>query len=238
MPTGITIATPSASGADNMANDFIVQYAAPGSLFPGATAASGMINPRGQQIVAMGLPPKAESVRLGKGYECSIATGSAFTHIAAWPTSRAELVLYNAAADGVTCLVIDSAWAANVATSIAAANTYTLLGQLVSSGTAPTDDTAQLIQSLSGKAGSNGSGNVKRAVANTSYGIASKWSVLNSITSGNATATIGEGVVAEIGGKYIVPPGGLFLLNLVVGTATGTSSIGVTWHEFVLGLNA
>ena len=47
-----------------------------------------------------------------------------------------------------------------------------------------------------------------------------------------------SGVVAEIGGKYIVPPGGLFLLNLVVGTATGTSSIGVSWHELVLGINA
>lgn len=238
MPTGITIGTPSASGDTNMANDFLVQGAAPGSAQVGNTIGQGVMNPRGQQITALGLPSKAEIVRLGRTYECSIATGSAFTHVAAWPTTRAELVIENVATDG-TCLVIDSAWASNVATSVAAANTYTLLAQIVSSSaTAVTDDTAQLIVSRSGKVGANGSGNVTRAVANTSYGVASRWSVLGSTSSGGATATIGEGVYADVAGGFIVPPGGLFLLNLVVGTATGTSSIGVVWHEMILGINA
>ena len=158
MPTGITIGTPSASGDTNMANDFLVQGAAPGSAQVGNTIGQGVMNPRGQQITALGLPSKAEIVRLGRTYECSIATGSAFTHVAAWPTTRAELVIKNVATDG-TCLVIDSAWASNVATSVAAANTYTLLAQIVSSSaTAVTDDTAQLIVSRSGKVGANGSG--------------------------------------------------------------------------------
>lgn len=240
MSTGITIGGSTGSNGDsNMANTFEVQGSPPSSVQIDGAVANSFMTPRGAQIVAFGMPPKAEMVRLGKSYECSIATGSAFTHVAAWPTTRAELVIYNAAtaASGVY-LVVDSAWSANVATSVAAANTYTLLGQLVNAGTAPADDTAQLIVSLSGAAGSNGSGNVRRAVANTSFGVASRWTVLGSTSSGGATATIGEGVYAEVQGKYLVPPGGLFLLNLVVGTATGTSSIGVAWHEMCLGVAA
>lgn len=238
MPTGITIGSSGSTGDTNMANDFLVQGSAPGSVQVNNTIGAGVMNPRGQQITAAGALAKSEIVRLGRTYECSIATGSAFTHVAAWPTTRAELVIKNVATDG-TCLVIDSAWSANVATSVAAANTYTLLGQIVSSSaTAVTDDTAQLIVSRSGKAGSNGSGNVTRCVANTSYGVASRWSVLGSTSSGGATATIGEGIYVDLNGGWIVPPGALFLLNLVVGTATGTSSIGVVWHEMVVGINA
>ena len=186
MPTGITIGSSGSTGDTNMANDFLVQGSAPGSAQVNNTVGAGVMNPRGQQITAAGALAKSEIVRLGRTYECSIATGSAFTHVAAWPTTRAELVIKNVATDG-TCLVIDSAWSANVATSVAAANTYTLLGQIVSS---------------------------------------------------SATATIGEGIYVDLNGGWIVPPGALFLLNLVVGTATGTSCIGVVWHEMVVGINA
>ena len=236
MATGIVLGgTSAAAGESNMANTFQVMTSAPASGFGDRSIQEAQMNPRGAQITALGLPPKAEIVRLGRSYECCIATGSAFTHVAAWPTTRAELVIYNAATDGKTNLMLDSAWAANVTTSIAAASNYTLIGQLVSSSaTAITDDTAQLITSLNGQAGANGSGNVKRAVANTSYAIANKWLVLGGSTTGGATATVGVSCFANLQGKFIVPPGAFFCLNLVVGTAVGTASIGVAWHEMVL----
>jgi hypothetical protein len=69
----------------------------------------------------------------------------------AWPTTRAELVLYNGEPAGGKSYVIDSAFMADIS-SAAAAQSKALLAQLVAAATAPTDDTAQLITSRSGRA--------------------------------------------------------------------------------------
>jgi hypothetical protein len=191
------------------------------------------INNRGELLVAPAVSPMAECVRQGRTWQCSIPTGSAFTHVAAWPTTRAELLLYNGEPSGGRSYVIESAWAANVATSIAAASAYTLLGQVVASGATPTDNTACLITSRAGKGAYTGL--AKKAIANTSYGIASQWEVLAAAPAGPA-ASIGLAVIADIKGGIILPPGSLLLLNLIVGTATGTACIGVVWSEVQLSL--
>ena len=193
------------------------------------------INNQGCLLNAFGLPAKTELVRLGNSWHCSIATGSAFTHVAAWPTTRAEIVLYNGESAGGKSYVIDQVWAANVATSIAAASAYTLLAQIVpGSLTAPADNSSQLITSLSGR-GTNYSGKARRAVANTDFMVASKWQVIASVPAG-PSVSIGLAVLAEVNGGLIVPPGAVLGLNLVAGTATGTASIGFTWHETQLPL--
>lgn len=189
-------------------------------------------NARGDIPVAAGLPPLTELVRQGNSWMMSIPTGSAFTHVAGWPTTRAELLMHNGEPSNGKSLVIDKAWAAAI-TSIAAASAYTLLGQVVDSGVAPTDNTAVLIQSMSGR-GTYG-GRVKRAIANTAYGIASKWQVLETQPAGPA-ASIGLAVIADVQGGIVIPPGGLLLLNVIAGTAVGTGIIGVQWHEAQLDL--
>src|SRR4051812_35298353 len=68
------------------------------------------INGRGDQRVSQALPPKSELARLGLTYTCAIATASAFTYVNAWPTTRAELVLYNGEAGNGKSYVIDSVW--------------------------------------------------------------------------------------------------------------------------------
>lgn len=191
------------------------------------------VNSRGDLSVAFGLSSLADIVRLGKTWQLSIATGNAFTHVAAWPTTRAELVLYNGEPTGGRSYVVESVWAANVATSIAVASAYTILAQIVpSSSTAITDDAAQLITSRRGKAAYDGM--AKKAVANTAYAVASKWEVLGS--SGTPAASIGSATFVDTKGGLIVPPGGCLCLNLVTGTATGTASIGVVWTEAQLAL--
>jgi len=191
------------------------------------------INNRGDVCVVQGLPPKTDIVRLGNTWHCCIATASAFTHVAAWPTTRAEIVLYNGESAGGKSYIIDSAWAANVATSIAAASAYTLIGQIVPGPvTAPTDDTAQLITSASGR-GTNYSGKARRAIANTAFAVANKWEILNGAPSG-AAGSIGLGIFAAVDGGLQVPPGAVLCLNLITGTATGTACIGVKWHEVQL----
>ena len=191
-------------------------------------------NNRGDHLVAMGLPQKAEMVRMGQMWTCRMATGSAFTYVAAWPTTRGELVLYNGEKTGGKSYIIDSAWLYGI-TSMGAAQPYTLIGQMVAAAaTVPTNDTAQLINSRSGK----GSyvGNAKVAVANTTAGQTTNlWDVL---ASGNMpmTTNLGAALMAELWGAYIIPPGGVFALAGIAGTAAGTATIGVTWAEVQLAL--
>lgn len=193
------------------------------------------VNNRGDHLVAQALPPKAELVRLGTTWTARIATGSAFTYVAAWPTTRAELVLYNGEAAGGKSYVIDSAWLYGV-TSMAAAQPITLICQLVPAvATVPANDTAQLITSRSGKA--NYTGNARRAVANTAAGQTTNlWEVIATSLVPSPTTNLGAAVYADLYGGFIVPPGGVFALNAVAGTAAGTAIIGVTWTEVQLTL--
>ena len=188
------------------------------------------LNARGELLCAQSLPPKSALATLGNTWQVSIATGQAFTHVAAWPTTRAELLLWNGEAAGGKTYIIDALWYANVATSVAAATQGTLLAQLVPVATAPTDDANQLIVSRCGR-GTNYQGKARRAVANTSYGIASKWEVVGQFGSGSSTATIGMGCYADLFGGWLVPPGAVFLANAALGTAAGTGSLGIVWHE-------
>ena len=189
------------------------------------------VNDRGELLTSIALPPKAELVRLGRTITRTIPTGSAFTHVAAWPTTRAELVVQNGEAAGGKSYVFDSAWAVNCATSISAASAYTLLGQVVNTGSAVTDNAAVLTTNRAGHG--NYTSLSKCAVANTSYGVASKWEVLAAAPAGPA-ASIGLAVYAELFGGIVLPPGAILLLNLIAGTATGTAIIGATWHELQL----
>jgi hypothetical protein len=197
------------------------------------------INTRGDQSVAQGLPALTELVRLGNSYQAAIATANAFTYVAVWPTTRAELVLYNnySVASNIS-VVIDSAWMVNFTTQ-AAANPIALLGQNCAPGlvAAPTDGTTTIIQtSLSRRnAASLRLGGCLFALANTAFAVANHWDLL--VSSPNAaTATVGLGVNAEVYGRYIVPPTGAFCLAGLAGTAAGTAIIGVRYHEVELSL--
>lgn len=180
---------------------------------------------RGELMVAQGLPPKAKQVSEGQTWTCAIATGSAFTYVNAWPTTRAELVLYNG--DSSKLFVIDAAWMVDIS-SAAAAQSKALLAQMGAAGiAAPTDDAAQLITSRSG---ASYTGNAKRAVANTAFALTNKWELIGETVTAN-TATIGTGVYVDLNGGWVVKPGRALCLAGVASTAAGTAIIGVTWHE-------
>lgn len=193
----------------------------------GATSQVG-INPRGELLCANALPSKAEYVRLGNSWSCQIATGSAFAPVAAMPTTRAELALYNGNANPGLTFVIDAIWYFAL-TSQAAAAGATLIYQVKADAAALADDAAQLINSPVGKVYG---GLAKRAVAVTTM-VANKWSVVG-CSHTSAAASIGHGVYAEINGGIQVRPGATLGLNAVVGTAVGTAIIGVSWHEVYL----
>lgn len=202
----------------------VVRKDNPPAYNDGSTSQVG-INPRGEVLTVAALPRKTELTRLGDSWSAVIPTGSAYTNVANMPTTRAELALYNG--DAVKSYVIDSVWMYCL-TSITAASGITLIYQ-VGSPAVLTDNTAVLINSPLGLVYG---GRAKRALAVTTM-VADKWAALASLGSG-AAVSIGVGCFADVGGGIILRPGYTLGLNAVVGTATGTSLIGVSWHEVEL----
>jgi hypothetical protein len=178
----------------------------------------------GELYVAQALPSKMELTRLGAAWSMTIPTGSAFTNVAAMPTTRSELALYNGELSGGKSYVIDQISFLSL-TDVTAAAAATIVWQ-VGAPAALTDNTAVLINSPRGMV-YNGRG--LRAVATTTM-VANKWTLDASSNTG-AAKTIGMGIVAEINGSIILPPGFTLGVNVVVGTATGTSLMGIKWFE-------
>lgn len=196
-------------------------------------------NNRGDNLVAQSLPERAELVRMGRSYSAQIAAANAFTYVAALPTTRAELVMYNNAPVGGVSLVIERAWLYGV-TSMAASQPIVILGQVAAAGlvAAPTDGTTTIVQtSLSGKnVGLTRAGVALFALANTAFALANHWMVLGNGLVPAPTTNLGAAVEANCYGRYIIPPQGAFLLNAVAGTAAGTAVMGVEYHEVQLAL--
>lgn len=187
------------------------------------------INNRGELLVAQGLPQRTELTRLGRSWSVTIPTGSAFTPVAAWPATLCNLEIFNNEPAGGMSYLIETCWVAAI-TSLAAASSITLLGQLIVNPAAPTNNTAVLIVSRSGKA--NYSGRMTRALA-TTVATASQWDVLGAAAASPA-ASIGAGVFADVWGQYIVPPQSAFAVNAVFSTAAGTAIQGITFSEVYL----
>lgn len=199
---------------------------------PAGAEAELLLNNRGDLQTSLALPERADLVRLGRSWCAAIPSASAFTYVAALPTTRAELVLYNAEdADGYS-YIIDRVWMFNIS-SMGAAQPLTIVGQLVPSyliGTVPTDAATILRAGMSGKQGPY-SGKALMALANTTMGqIANRWAVLGS-TIAAPTTNLGAAIDLRIQGRYIVTPKSGFALAGVAGTAAGTAIIGVEWHE-------
>lgn len=195
-----------------------------------AGAQNVCINNGGDLIVAQGLPALTELVRLGQGWSIRTPLANAFQPVAAMPTTLANIVLHNGHA--TKSLVISNVWAVTQ-TSIAAATSFSLLAQISNAGVAaPTDNTAVLVTSRSGK---TYSGSSKKAIANTAFAIADKWTVLGQ-SSGHPSTAIGAGAFADVLGGWIIPPAGCFCVNLVASTAGGTMIQGIDFFEVELDL--
>ena len=193
------------------------------------------VNGRGDLISVQGLPACAELTRMGKTWTMRTAAASAFTYVAALPTTLAVLMLYNDEPTGGKSYIIDSAFLYGV-TSMAAAQPVALIGQLVPTSTMvePTHSaTTTLISSNSGKGAYDGL--AKRAI-NVTTAFTDLWQVLCQGIVPSPTTNLGTSLYADLWGKFIVPPGAGFGLNAVAGTAVGTAIVGLTWSEVQLAL--
>lgn len=180
----------------------------------------------GEAIITPGLPEMYCRTRLGLVWSCAIPTASAFTYVAAWPTTRAEIVFRNASANKVA--VFENAWMVDL-TSAAAAHSKALLAQHVPAHAAVTDDTTALINSRNGMTYTRGSV-VHVDLALTTM-IANKWELIAATVTAN-TATIGTGVMADLKGGWIINPGDAIGFAGVASTAAATAIIGASWSEY------
>jgi hypothetical protein len=247
MSTGIVFTPSGSTDQGESMSQFVVRGAAgaQGTLLPDGSGAAARVNGRGEQIVAQGLPERAELVRMGQSWHYSIPTGSAFTTVAAWPTTRSELNLTNMAAAGGPSMVIDQVWAATIVTETAA-SALTIIVQvspvnLVASA-AVVDNSAVLARCLNGKAGAlNRAPNIAATIASTAYGIASQWHVPRQYQAGTnlAAVSVGQASIADLNGLYVIQPGASFAVNAVVGTAVASAGImGVVFHLAELDLGS
>lgn len=191
-----------------------------------------MISSAGELLVAQGLPPYAGIVAAGDSW---IARTGALTPVITLPSTAALFALYNG--ESQKSLIIDSAFLVVVVITAAIqangliANVSTAKSLSAPSGTALTP--------LPMRANSTYSGAVQALHTVTltagAGGATANWFPIGNGTPPSNTLQIGSGVDIDLGGKIIIPPGGIFALSCLAGAATASSvHVGCRWHTRIL----
>lgn len=185
------------------------------------------INPRGDQIVSLGLPALAELVRLGDSWQVKNVTAAAA--LTAVPTTTAGLTLWNGEPATGKVYVIDSIAVAEIVVDATQQNQLAIWCMNNKTPvTAPTD-AASPIASLSGK---TYGGKARTVVGGTVVNDA--WFPVGNSVPGAATVAGGSWRTTDVplNGMHIVPPGGAF--NLAASKIAATASqlhFTIRWHE-------
>lgn len=189
-----------------------------------------VVNNRGDQVVAQGLPALTELVRLGDTWGVMSAVTAALTAV---PGTTAGHSLFNNEPGGGKCYAIDSFGTVEVVTDATQQNSLALFAMMstVGSVAAPTD--AGLTRSsMVGKA----YGGRARTVAGGTV-VDNGWQPHGPSAPG---ATAFAGAVwrvheAQVNGLYLVQPGGQF--NIACAKTVATASqirYFIRWHEVQL----
>ena len=190
------------------------------------------MNQRGEMVIAQGLPERSELSRFGSSFSAQILAANKFDTLASIPTTLAELSLQNASAVGGKSFIIDRFWFKNIITTTSLM-VMTPISQVVVPGTALVADSANITRiSLSGVAPAS---NSQIALHSTATGcIGDKWNHHQSLEL-RATTNIAHVVEVQCYGRYVIPPGGNFSINLEVSVATAAAGLaGIEWHEIQL----
>lgn len=194
----------------------------------------------GEQLIAEGLPPLTEIVRLGNSWQIIATTGVAA--LTALPTTVASLSLNNFESGGNgKSLVIEafgSYQAVIDATQIDSTALFAMLNKKGSGqASAGTLLTSANIGTLSGK-GNYGGAAVGRTGPNVINDIWFPHAQLFTPTSPTLAGQIFQVNEAAARGLYVVPPGGTFSMAVVksVAAAAAQQFPFIRWHEVQLNL--
>jgi len=190
------------------------------------------MNSMGDQLLAQGLPEKAEIVRLGESWQM---LGAASTGLTAVPSTAGLLTLWNGEPGNGKFYAIDSVTATKVIIDVTTNDLFTLWAQIIRPPMATPTDAALTIRSLNGRYSYGGRA---RSVA-TSTTIANRWEPIGS-GANSAAAIAGSGwqqIDVNLLGRFIIPPGGAFTVSASEITATAsTFRFNFRWHEVLLPL--
>jgi hypothetical protein len=182
-------------------------------------------------------------VKLGASFGAAIPTGSAFTFATGWPTTNANLLLYNGESQGGPSYLVERAWCASI--TAGATGSFALVGQIappnssgIITGVTGTviDNTAVLRWQLSNRVTSFPS-NARLATPAFNAGATNRWFGLgSSVAAAGVQQTPTAQVEANLYGRIILPPGSYMAFAGLCSAASGTGIIGVEWHEVMLNL--
>lgn len=180
-------------------------------------------NENQELLTAQGLPPFTELSRLNYGWQ--VMDTSATAAVVVRPSTVAGLTLFNPAAATVN-FVIDRVGAFNLVTTDAV-HAWGLWGCLHPSMTAPTAD----ITAIKGYSGRTYAGG---AIVDTGATVVDDgWFILSTagVVGNPGTVTPGNSLVFDTGGRFIVPPGGGFSINVVASLVGDTFTHMISWWE-------
>ena len=181
------------------------------------------LNERGEQLIAAGLPAGAEMVRQGKAW--ATMSTSAVAGLVVRPTTTAAFEIFNGYASGGKSLIIDQLFyfnlvSTNVIESFSGWAQVTAAKATVTSG-------SFVVRGSSGKP----YGGPVIAAASTTV-IDSGWFPWTNAFSKGAGGVVPHGaVIAEVGGRLIVPPQCSLCLHVVSSLVGQTFTQGARWYE-------
>lgn len=173
--------------------------------------------------VSQGLPDRTELSRLGYGWQVMDTTATAAVVVR--PSTVAGLTLYNGLASAKN-YVIDRVGAFNLVTTDAV-HAWSIWGCLHPSMTAPTADITA-IKSYSGLTYGGA------AIVDTGATVVDDgWFILSTfgVVGNPGTVTPGNALVHDTDGRFIIPPGGGFSINVVASLVGDTFTHLISWYE-------
>lgn len=175
--------------------------------------------------------PFTEVTRGGGGWTALNGTGA--IPLAVLPTTLCIAEFYNNTNNtGVPYVMEIESLHAFRLLGTAAANGLAIWAQVTAPKAAPTNG-AVVVGSLSGRAPYTTAAGSRVLVGNGTTVIASGWRPWGTspMTLATEAALPGASWVAEVHGKYLVPPGCSLCITVVGEGATGTCNVGATWYE-------
>lgn len=193
------------------------------------------LNPRGDQIIAQGLPELTELVRLGGSWQLNSTTGQAA--LTALPTTTAGLTLTNNEPATGKCYAIDSFGSAEEvidATQTDVTGLFAMINKRTSAVPSAGNAETTFI-SLMGRPNYDGAATCKRGATVVNDG----WTPHGTPGAQMAAAAAGANWKvneAAVRGLYLVPPGGSFSVQAVKAAAAAAAQqfFFVRWHEVQL----
>jgi hypothetical protein len=180
------------------------------------------LNPRGDWIVAQGLPELTELVRMGNSWQINSTTGQAA--LTALPTTVAGLSIFNAEPAGGKCFAIDSFGSAEEVIDATQTDVTALFAMINKrTSTAPSGGTAETTWiSLSGRVNYSGSAVARRGgtVVNDGWTPHGTPGAQMAAAAAGANWKVNEALVR---GLYLVPPGSSFSVQAVKAAAAAAA---------------